>query len=298
MITIAPRRRADNLFLSANLFFFSSLLLFNNLAYAASFDCTQASTSVEKRICSDDDLSALDSQLQTHYQRYLALAKEAQPQHGNLSQQIDLTQQIKQQQREWLKTRNQQCSSLYRCMNSYSQRIVTLKQLADQQGLLNQLATITDSNQLIWLKEFALLRDDFFAAYTSQLLGKKRRLTSKEFTALMSGPPQAYQDNGEVVIAMSCRQHSCPEKGVVAIDKSTTNKSTTNKSKAAMVFAAVHYTDEMGNSQIDKPTLTFYYRDPALFERVKAEILAVVAEHVTVVQVNEVLVSANEREEL
>ena len=286
MITSTPRRRANNLFLSANLFFFSSLLLFNNLAHAASFDCAKAGTSVEKTICSDEDLSALDSRLQTHYQRYLALAREAQPQQVNLSQQIDLTQQIKQQQREWLKTRNQQCSSLYSCMNSYSQRIVTLKQIADQQSLLNQLVTTTDSNRLIWLKEFTLLRDDFFAAHTSQLLSKKRRLTSEEFAALMSGPPQAYQDNGEVVIAMSCRQHSCPEKGIVAIDKSTTNKN-----KIAMVFAAIHYTDEMGNSQIDKPTLTFYYRDPAFFERVKAEILAVVTEHITVVQVNEVLIS-------
>ncbi len=52
----------------------SSLFLFANVSQAASFDCKQAGTSVEKMICNDDDLSALDSQLQHKYQRYLVLA--------------------------------------------------------------------------------------------------------------------------------------------------------------------------------------------------------------------------------
>ncbi|WP_406733843.1 lysozyme inhibitor LprI family protein [Vibrio scophthalmi] len=258
----------------------SSLCLFANLSYAASFDCTQARAPVEKMICSNDELSNLDQQLHHQYYAYLTLNKDS----------IDVVQQIKREQRAWLKARNQQCITPFECAVLYAKRIATLQKKTVQQGLIAELPHISDSNQLIWNREFRLLRADFFGDHSSYLLSKTPLLTSEAFAALMSGPPQAYQDNGEVVIAMSCRQHSCPEKGIVAIDKITTNKSTTNKKKIAMVFAAIHYTDEMGNSQIDKPTLTFYYRDPALFERVKAEILAVVAEHVTVVQVNEVLI--------
>ncbi len=53
------------------------LVLCAPLAHAASFDCSKATTPVEKAICSDPHLSALDDQLNKAYQAALAKAGEA-----------------------------------------------------------------------------------------------------------------------------------------------------------------------------------------------------------------------------
>lgn len=62
---------------------------------AAGFDCNKASTKVEKMICGDQGLNDLDEQLSKAYRQVLATAT---------NQEIDA---MKQDQREWLKKRNQ-----------------------------------------------------------------------------------------------------------------------------------------------------------------------------------------------
>ncbi len=57
----------SSIFCIAILFFFSNTLLVSNTASAASFDCTKASSQVEKLICSDRELSDLDSKLGNIY---------------------------------------------------------------------------------------------------------------------------------------------------------------------------------------------------------------------------------------
>jgi uncharacterized protein YecT (DUF1311 family) len=61
-------------------------------AHSASFNCAQAKTKVEQLICDDDELFKLDSRMATRYAQALA----SQPN----------TQQLKEQQRTWLRDRN------------------------------------------------------------------------------------------------------------------------------------------------------------------------------------------------
>lgn len=75
-----------------------SMLLIIGIAttsQAASFDCAKASTKVEKMICADDELSRLDSELNSNYQRFLrAIDKES-------------AIILKQIQLDWMKVRNE-----------------------------------------------------------------------------------------------------------------------------------------------------------------------------------------------
>jgi uncharacterized protein len=51
---------------------FFAFLVLNHAAFAASFDCNKASTSVEKQICGDTLLSRLDDALAENYQNMVA----------------------------------------------------------------------------------------------------------------------------------------------------------------------------------------------------------------------------------
>jgi len=86
-----------------------SLLMLAQVASAAGFDCTKASTKVEKLICADSDLSILDSALSGYY--WLALLTN---------------KKLKSTQKDWLKERNK-CLDKACLQNSYSERIITLK---------------------------------------------------------------------------------------------------------------------------------------------------------------------------
>lgn len=91
------------------------ILLFSlGSIYGASFDCSKASTKVEKEICSNERVSSLDEKLARVYKTTKKIfIKE------------DKTSLV-QEQRRWIKERN-------RCMNSsclieqYSQRVEELK---------------------------------------------------------------------------------------------------------------------------------------------------------------------------
>jgi uncharacterized protein len=78
---------------------------------AASFDCSKAATAIEKRICSDKELSDLDSQLGQSYKRLLAA--------------LDKEQQkiLKESQKEWLASRNEGTDTL---STFYRERIAEL----------------------------------------------------------------------------------------------------------------------------------------------------------------------------
>jgi uncharacterized protein YecT (DUF1311 family) len=90
---------------------FTGIAGVSGLVQAASFDCAKAATNIEKMICADEGLSALDSQLATVYKRsiYAAIDKGA----------------FKQEQLSWLKTRNA-CKDVACLSQSYQSRIATL----------------------------------------------------------------------------------------------------------------------------------------------------------------------------
>lgn len=73
-----------------NLFIFLVFLLFSVVTHAASFDCAKAERPIDKAICVDPDLSALDEKLAVVYAKEFAVNPK-----------------IKEQQREWLRSLKQ-----------------------------------------------------------------------------------------------------------------------------------------------------------------------------------------------
>jgi uncharacterized protein YecT (DUF1311 family) len=92
--------------------FVIGLLFLATLVEAASFNCSDATTKVEKLICSDSQLSKSDEDLMVIYVKVL---KEA-----------DDTAQIKKQQREWLGKVRNLCADVDCLRNSYATRITQL----------------------------------------------------------------------------------------------------------------------------------------------------------------------------
>ncbi|EJE50385.1 hypothetical protein PMI14_04945 [Acidovorax sp. CF316] len=87
------------------------------LASAASFDCTKAKSPMEKLICSDAPLSALDEQLNTAFKEAITRSK-ARP-------------QLVQWQREWLKSYEvTQCKDARCLAQEFSGRIALLQSVA------------------------------------------------------------------------------------------------------------------------------------------------------------------------
>lgn len=97
----------------------------SSLLYAASFDCTKASSGVEQRVCSNKELSELDEQLSSEYKA--ALKVTANP------------SKLRQSQREWLEKRRNGCNDPTKrvhagidyCLKpTYQNRIIELRALS------------------------------------------------------------------------------------------------------------------------------------------------------------------------
>ncbi|MCG7498061.1 lysozyme inhibitor LprI family protein [Vibrio sp. Of7-15] len=93
-----------------------SMLTFGLLPFninAASFDCEKAQTKVEKLICKDKDLGVLDEMLNRQYKAQREV--------------FDNADWVKARQLEWLARRDQVCTNIYSCMDTYYARIADLK---------------------------------------------------------------------------------------------------------------------------------------------------------------------------
>jgi uncharacterized protein len=88
------------------------LFLAWSAVHAASFDCAKASTSIEKNICADSQLSNLDSQLMQAYRQSLASA-------GN-------GDAVKAEQRAWLVEARNKCQDVACLKSAYAERIAAL----------------------------------------------------------------------------------------------------------------------------------------------------------------------------
>lgn len=80
---------------------------------AASFDCDRVSNSTESAICSFPQISRMDEKMVSLYDKV-----------SNISR-------VKQEQRDWIRYRNQECGDNEQCLQAiYSKRISELKRLA------------------------------------------------------------------------------------------------------------------------------------------------------------------------
>lgn len=87
-------------------------------AHAAGFDCGKATTNIEKMLCADPEISALDEQMATAYQTTL--------------EKTDDRKTLEAQQLQWLKGVRNACTDID-CLNlAYPGRISTLKEMALQ----------------------------------------------------------------------------------------------------------------------------------------------------------------------
>lgn len=88
--------------------FLTLIFLLSVSLFGASFDCTKVTTKVEKIICSDEKLTKLDSNLSQIYSDFYFVTTE-----------------IKSDQREWMKQRNQ-CKDTACIKKAYESRIADL----------------------------------------------------------------------------------------------------------------------------------------------------------------------------
>lgn len=119
-----------------NFFLFLVFLLFSVVAQAASFDCTKAGRSIDKAICADPDLSALDEKLAAVYAKEFAVNPS-----------------VKEEQREWLRSLKQcngDINTIASCLKPmYVERIKNLdKQLQSppEQSVSSSPATLPQQN--------------------------------------------------------------------------------------------------------------------------------------------------------
>jgi hypothetical protein len=100
-------------------------------AFSASFDCSKATTNVEKLICSDEELSQLDDELNKAYKELLSKVND------------NDKKMIIQEQRKWLKERafckdDVYCLRLF-CLEKTNKFLSQLRTLVDRKSITNKI---------------------------------------------------------------------------------------------------------------------------------------------------------------
>jgi uncharacterized protein len=106
------------MFTFTRLFSLTLLSLFAMTAQAVSFDCQKASNFVEKAICQNPTLSALDDELATVFQQALDNSKNP--------------DSLKKQEVTWLKTKRDTCQTTACVEKAYKNRIAALNKFIDK----------------------------------------------------------------------------------------------------------------------------------------------------------------------
>jgi uncharacterized protein len=91
------------------------LCVSGDLTLAASFDCAKAATKSEKLVCADPQVSAADEQLAEVYRRVLEQSRDK--------------ENLKKEQRNWVKTQRDVCPDAPCILKAYQARIAALEAL-------------------------------------------------------------------------------------------------------------------------------------------------------------------------
>lgn len=120
-------------FIHKKIFFTLPLIIFSSASYAASFDCSKASASYEKIICSDNVLNRMDEALSKNYRAVM---------NSDRSQRIK--ELLKKDQIAWLNKRNA-CTE-YSCIrSSYEWRVDAI---CEQYGSFTEKSSCTSTNDI------------------------------------------------------------------------------------------------------------------------------------------------------
>jgi uncharacterized protein len=102
----------DKMMVRISFWVLSAIFVFPTVNFAASFDCSKATSEVEKLICGNDDLSRLDEYL---HKAYLKALKRP-----------DIKQQTIEGQKLWLKNNRNACRDAKCIRKAYKMRIKEL----------------------------------------------------------------------------------------------------------------------------------------------------------------------------
>jgi len=94
------------------------LFLSGSLAHAASFDCAKASTTIEKTICADDQISDLDGQLSVIYKNALSAT-------------VDIAK-LKEEQKDWIIRVRNKCEGAACLRAAYQARVDVLQSHSEE----------------------------------------------------------------------------------------------------------------------------------------------------------------------
>lgn len=98
-----------------NLFFYTILLTMISLnVHSTSFNCAKATTSIEKMICSNTQLSDLDELLVVSYKKAMSRTEDK--------------KQLKSEQQQWLKSTRNACQDVECLKDAYAMRITELNE--------------------------------------------------------------------------------------------------------------------------------------------------------------------------
>lgn len=104
----------------------AALLLLSCTTRAAGFDCTKASTQIEKAVCADDEVSALDERMSEAFEQRLKVSTD--------------TRALRRSQRKWLRSIRDSCTGIQtrECLvAAYASRIAFLRRSEDDEHALS-----------------------------------------------------------------------------------------------------------------------------------------------------------------
>ena len=156
---------------------------------AASFDCNNASTKIEKTICTNHELNNLDEELSSKYNVTKNLLR------------TDFVQTYTHEQREWLKTRNQ-CSGktdLTNCIKTAYENRISVLETTYNQLLTSNIPTHEQAESIC--HDIAMNPTAFVLAH--QILRNDFDINNDGFTEKVDTDIASYVDQNEKYIIPS-----------------------------------------------------------------------------------------------
>jgi uncharacterized protein len=155
---------------------------------AASFDCKRASTEIEKAICANPEMSALDEKMASSYQHLIKACN-------------DSSNTIKANQIKWLKNTAENCATEVGCLKAqYSYRIKYLHEMSNQceakPSTVQETSTLDCKNTRNENEKAICSNQKALALYQQMVTAYKTALTAcNDDTVVIENPQQTLLEN-------------------------------------------------------------------------------------------------------
>lgn len=168
------------------------VVLVNSISpvYAASFDCKQANTRIEKAICANPELSPLDEKMASSYKHLIKACNNS-------------SNTIKANQIKWLKNTAEGCSTEVGCLKSqYSYRIKYLHEMSNQceakPSTVQETSALDCKNTLNENEKAICANQKALVLYQQMVTAYKAALTAcNDDTVVIENPEKTLLENAE-----------------------------------------------------------------------------------------------------